>query len=64
MNCLSPAQRAEFQRARWFTVQGKSGTVIQDHLRHGRQYRGADALGTVDYRLCAGPVAVPLPGAL
>lgn len=63
LRCLTPAQRAEFERTRSFKVRGRSG----------QQYRityGATAnvevleRGTVSRRLCAGPAGVPVAAAM
>jgi hypothetical protein len=62
---LSPAQRAEFQRSNTFTVRGS---------RSGQRYRityattaNVEALGpqgTIERRLCAGPMGVPIPSVM
>jgi hypothetical protein len=62
VRCLTPAQRAEFERTGTFKVRGGAS---------GQQYRITygttaniellSASGTVCRRLCAGPVGVPIP---
>lgn len=65
VQCLSSAQRTEFDRSRAFTVRGGQS---------GRQYRinygttGNIAVltrsGRVEYRLCAGPTGIPVPAVM
>ena len=61
LRCLSPAQRAEFERSSSFTVRGQSG---QRYRITYLSFANVEVLGPsdkVDWRLCAGPVGLSIP---
>ena len=64
LQCLSPAQRAEFHRMRAFTVQGPSGRHYRITYGTTANIEVLAAAGWVEYRLCAGPEGVPAPAVM
>jgi len=61
LRCLAPAQRAEFERTRSFKVRGQSGQVYRILYGSTANVQVLGHNGKVDWRLCAGPVGVPIP---
>ena len=64
LSCLSPAQRAEFDRTLGFTVRGQSG---RDYRIAFGATANIEVLGQgaeLSYRLCAAPSDVPTPSVM
>lgn len=64
VQCLTPSQRAEFNRSRSLTVRGKSGQRYRITYATTSNIEVLTASGNVDHRLCAGPVGVPTPAVM
>jgi hypothetical protein len=63
--CLTPAQRAEFERTRAFAVRGgKSGQRYRIAFGTMANIEVLDERGIVRYRLCAGPLDLPVPSVM
>jgi hypothetical protein len=64
VQCLTPEQRAEFERLDAFTVRGRSGRRYR--ITYG-SIANIEVLGTSGMggrRLCAGPTGVPVPAVM
>lgn len=61
---LSPSQRTDFLRWRYFVVRGESGQRYRVTYGMNGNIEVLTPLGVVDHRLCAGPSGVPIPGVL
>jgi hypothetical protein len=59
--CLSPTQRAEFDRSNTFKVRGASGREYRITYAATANVEALTERGLVERRLCAGPVGVPIP---
>jgi hypothetical protein len=64
VRCLTPAQRAEFERSNAFKVRGKSGQQYRITYGTTANVEVLAQSGTVARRLCAGPVSVPVPAVM
>lgn len=64
LSCLTPAQRAEYQRLRAFTVQGASGRRYRITYGTTANIEVLAPAGWVDHRLCAGPEGLPAPAVM
>jgi hypothetical protein len=64
LDCLSAAQRAEFQRTLGFRVRGASGRSYRIGYSATANIEVLDETGEVQYRLCAGPERVPTAAVL
>jgi hypothetical protein len=64
VRCLSPLQRAEFQRTNAFTVRGRSGQRYRITYATTANVEALGPQGTVERRLCAGPMGVPIPSVM
>jgi hypothetical protein len=64
VRCLTPAQRAEFQRTNTFTVRGRSGQRYRITYATTANVEALGPHGTVERRLCAGPMGVPIPSVM
>lgn len=65
LKCLTPAQRAEFERTSAFKVRGsKSGQQYRITYATTANIEVIEPPGTVVRRLCAGPVGVPIPAVM
>jgi hypothetical protein len=64
VQCLSAAQRDEFDRTRAFCVKGASGRRYRLGYSVTANIEVLDAAGEVQYRLCAGPDRMPTPAVL
>ncbi len=60
VRCLSPAQRAEFQRTNTFTVRGRSGQRYRITYGSTANVEVLTPEGEVMSRLCAGPPGLPI----
>ncbi|HEY9530775.1 MAG TPA: hypothetical protein VIQ55_05260 [Burkholderiales bacterium] len=61
LRCLTPGQRAEFERTGTFKVRGRSGQHYRITYGTTANIEVLAPSGTVCRRLCAGPVGVPIP---
>ena len=61
VECLTPGQRAEFERTSAFKVRGKSGQLYRITYATTANVEVLEQPGMVIRRLCAGPVGVPIP---
>jgi len=59
LRCLTPAQRAEFERTRGFTVRGESGRRYRIAYGTTANVEVLWADGDLEYRLCASPADLP-----
>jgi hypothetical protein len=59
LRCLTPAQRAEFERTRGFTVRGQSGRRYRIAYGTTANVEVLGQGGELEYRLCAGPADLP-----
>lgn len=64
LECLTPAQRAEFHRMRAFTVQGESGRRYRITYGTTANIEVLAQAGWVEHRLCAGPEGLPAPAVM
>ena len=64
LRCLTPAQRAEFERSSAFTIRGQSGQMYRITYGTAANVELLGRSGTVVRRLCAGPVGVPVPAVM
>jgi hypothetical protein len=64
LSCLTPAQRAQFHRSHAFVVSGKSGAQYRINYGSVSNVEVITVNGTVNHRLCAGPVGIPIPAAM
>lgn len=64
MQCLTPAQRAEFTDSRAFTVRGESGQRYRITYGDIANVEVLTRSGMVLRQLCAGPVDVPTPAVM
>lgn len=62
--CLTPAQRAEFQRSRSFAVVGASGRRYRVTYGTAINIEVLGASDEVRYRLCAGPLRLSAPATM
>jgi hypothetical protein len=62
--CLTPAQRAEFDRSNAFRVRGQSGREYRITYASTANVEALTERGLVERRLCAGPVGVPIPAVI
>ena len=59
LSCLSPAQRAEFERSLGFTVRGQSGRCYRIAYGTAANIEVLGGRGEPEYRLCAAPDHLP-----
>ena len=64
MQCLTPAQRAEFAASKAFVVRGESGQLYRITYGDIANVEVLARSGTVLRQLCAGPVEVPTPAVM
>ena len=64
LRCLAASQRAEFDRSRAFRVRGQSGQVYRILYGTTANVEVLGQTGKVDWRLCAGPVGLPVPSVM
>lgn len=62
--CLTPAQRAEFERFRSFTVRAASGQLYRVTYGSTANVEVLTPEGEVMSRLCAGPAGIPIPAVM
>lgn len=62
--CLNPAQRAEFERTRAFTVRGQSGRTYRITYGTMANIEVFTPGGAFAYRLCAAPRELPTPSVM
>lgn len=62
--CLTPAQRAEFERSKAFEVRGESGQCYRITYARNLNIEVVAPSGMVVRRMCAGPVDVPTPAVM
>jgi hypothetical protein len=64
VKCLTPAQRAEFERSKAFEVRGESGQCYRITYAKSLNIEVLTPSGMVLRRMCAGPVDVPTPAVM
>lgn len=64
LRCLTPAQRADFERTKSFKVRGRSGRYYRITYGTIANVEVLPPAGTIARRLCAGPTGVPIPAVM